>query len=37
MNEESKLTLRICLSIIGGAATLVAVIYLLWLLMERIL
>jgi hypothetical protein len=36
MNEESKLTLRICLSIIGAAAAMVAVIYGLWLFMESI-
>jgi hypothetical protein len=36
MNEESKLTLRICLSIIGAVAAMVAVIYGLWLVMSSV-
>jgi hypothetical protein len=34
MNDESKLTLRICLWIIGAAGAMVAVIYGLWLVMK---
>lgn len=36
MNEDSRLTLRICLSIIGGSATLIAVIYGLYSLMKAL-
>jgi hypothetical protein len=37
MDEDSRLTLRICLWIIGAVAALVGVIYLLWILLRAIL